>query len=225
MQNQYHEPNHNCQVPFVPPKPSRTGSELIEAIRQENRIEDVAGEYTQLRRSGSQLTGRCPLHSERTSSFYVHPGKQVFRCHGCLAGGDVFALIRALHNCSFPEAKKILAARAGVELNGYKPSPELVAKVAALKAQREEEVAFEKWFHERTWAITNAYRHTGVAALHAEDYLRSVRAFDPVLDDMAWGALQKYIDFTNAIEREGLLDLTILREEWITLRRGARHVN
>jgi hypothetical protein len=225
MQNQYHEPNHNCQVPFVPPKPSRTGSELIEAIRQGNRIEDVAGEHTQLRRSGSQLTGRCPIHSERTSSFYVHPGKQVFRCHGCLAGGDVFAFVRAVNGCTFPEALKILANRAGIQVDGFRPSAELTAKVAARNAEREEQVAFEKWADNRIWAITNAYRRTGVAALHAEDYLRTIRAFDPILDDTAWGVLQKYIDFTNAIEREGLLDLTTLREEWITMKRGARHVN
>jgi hypothetical protein len=132
----------------------------------------------------------------------------------------VFAFVRAINNCSFPDALKVLANRAGIQVDGFRPSPELTAKVAALKSQREEELAFEKWFNERTWAITNAYRRTGVAALHAEDYLRSVRAFDPVLDDMAWGALQKYVDFTNAIEREGLLDIATLREEWIT-----RHVN
>jgi DNA primase len=86
--------------------------ELVESVRTVNPIEHVAGEHTQLRRCGVQLVGRCPLHSEKTPSFSVHPSKQVYRCHGCGAGGDVIDFVRRIHNCSFHEAVRVLAARA-----------------------------------------------------------------------------------------------------------------
>jgi CHC2 zinc finger len=201
-------------------------AELVEAVRATNPIEDVVSERVQLRRSGAQLTGRCPLHADKTPSFYVHLNKQVFRCHGCQAGGDVFEFVRLLHHCSFPDAVKILAIRAGVRVEGFRPSSELKAKVAAAQARRAEEVAFERWRDGEVWATTNMYRRLGEAALHAEDYLRAHRddaETDPVIHEMAWAALQRYTAFGERIEREGLLDVAILRSEW-QWRRGERHV-
>ena len=63
--------------------------------------------------------GLCPFHSERSPSFSVSPGKQIFHCFGCGAGGDVFSFIEQYENLSFSEALKLLADRAGVAL----PSP------------------------------------------------------------------------------------------------------
>jgi DNA primase len=69
----------------------------------------VASRFTQLRRSGRQLVGLCPLHSERHPSFYVHPEKQVFHCFGCGAGGDVFAFVMRVTGCDFRRALEIVA--------------------------------------------------------------------------------------------------------------------
>ena len=93
--------------------------ELIEAIRTARPIDHVVGEHVQLRRSGVQLRGRCPFHPERTPSFYLHPGKGLFYCHSCVAGGDVFEFIRRLHGCSFQESVVHLAERAGIHLDGF----------------------------------------------------------------------------------------------------------
>jgi DNA primase len=200
-------------------------AELIAALRATNPIEAVAAEHVHLRRSGAQLAGRCPLHADKTPSFYAHPDKQVFRCHGCGAGGDVFKLIELLHHCSFRESVEILATRAGIKVEGFRPSPELIARVSALNAQREEQVAFEHWRDQRIWAITDSYRRLGRAALNAEDYLRSQfdSEADPILHDMAWAAIQRYTALSERIEREGLLDIAVLRSEWKS-QRGDRHV-
>ena len=69
-------------------------AETIEAVRALSPIEQVISEHVRLRRSGAQLLGRCPFHADKTPSFSVHPAKQVFHCHGCGAGGDVFQFVQ-----------------------------------------------------------------------------------------------------------------------------------
>jgi len=69
----------------------------------------IAGKFTKLRALGAQLVGLCPLHSERHPSFYVHPEKQVFKCFGCGAGGDVFAFVMRATACDFRRALQIVA--------------------------------------------------------------------------------------------------------------------
>jgi DNA primase len=205
-------------------RPTKRQASLVEALRAANPIESVVSEYAQLRRSGAELVARCPLHADKTASFYVRPSKGVFHCHGCKAGGDVFGFVRLIRNCSFNESLAILAARAGIEINGFQPSPELTAKAAEIKAQREEEVAFERWRDEQIWAITDAYRELGKAATTAEKYLSQPDAeSDPVAYEKSWDALKRYVDFGNRIEREGLLDVDRLKTIW-PQRRGEQYV-
>src|SRR5690349_7688240 len=83
---------------------------------------DVIGSYVTLRRFGREYKGLCPFHTEKTPSFHVNPEKQVFHCHGCGAGGDVFKFIQRRENVEFPEAKAILAARAGISLETEQPT-------------------------------------------------------------------------------------------------------
>jgi CHC2 zinc finger len=64
----------------------------------------IAGRYTALRRSGGQLVGRCPFHSERHPSFYVHPEKKIFYCFGCNTGGDVIDFVMWMEELSFSAA-------------------------------------------------------------------------------------------------------------------------
>jgi DNA primase len=194
--------------------------ELIEAVRALSSIEHVIGEHTQLRRCGVELRGRCLFHSDKTPSLYIRPTKGVFHCHGCGVGGDVFEFVRLLHHCSFRQSMEFLAARAGIRIDGFTPSPELTAKVSELKAQREDELAFKRFCDERITAINQRYRSLGRSATHAEDYLRTGSP-DSYLHDLAWDALKRFIDFETRIEREGLCDLDILKTEWSKLHAAA----
>jgi len=69
----------------------------------------LVSQYVTLRRVGSQYVGRCPFHSERNPSFYVHPIKKIFYCFGCGQGGDVFDFVRRICNCSFCDALDAVA--------------------------------------------------------------------------------------------------------------------
>jgi DNA primase len=77
---------------------------------------DLVGQYTQLRKAGSNYSGRCPFHEERTPSFSVNPTEKLFYCFGCGAGGNVFGFVQQKENLEFAAAVEYLADRYGVRL-------------------------------------------------------------------------------------------------------------
>ncbi|MCV7092451.1 DNA primase [Mycobacterium interjectum] len=86
----------------------------IAAIRERARIEDVVGDYVQLRRAGADsLKGLCPFHDEKSPSFHVRPNHGHFHCFGCGEGGDVYAFVQKIEHVSFVEAVELLADRVG----------------------------------------------------------------------------------------------------------------
>ena len=89
---------------------------LIEEIKERSPIDEVVSRYVQLKRAGSNLTARCPFHSERTPSFVVFPSTQSFYCFGCGAGGDVITFLMRIENLEYMDALRTLAERAGVTL-------------------------------------------------------------------------------------------------------------
>jgi DNA primase len=86
-------------------------------VRRAADIVDVVSAYVSLKRSGRGLRGLCPFHSERTPSFHVMPEKQIFKCFGCGAGGDVFKFIQLREGLDFLQARELLASRAGIILD------------------------------------------------------------------------------------------------------------
>ena len=92
--------------------------EYVEELVRRSDIVEVVGSYVQLKRKGRLYSGLCPFHNEKTPSFYVYPETQSFYCFGCGAGGDVITFVKKINALSYPEAVKMLAARAGM------PEPE-----------------------------------------------------------------------------------------------------
>jgi DNA primase len=93
---------------------SRIPDRDIAAIRERVRIEEVVGDYVQLRRAGADsLKGLCPFHDEKSPSFHVRPNHGHFHCFGCGEGGDVYAFVQKIEHVSFVEAVELLADRVG----------------------------------------------------------------------------------------------------------------
>ena len=90
--------------------------EIIDQIIAANDIVSVIGEHVHMKRSGSGYMGLCPFHSEKSPSFSVSPGKQVYHCFGCGESGNVVTFVMKYENATFQEALKILADRAGIKL-------------------------------------------------------------------------------------------------------------
>jgi DNA primase len=121
--------------------PGRIRQEDIAAVRERSPIADVVGEYLQLRPAGGgSLKGLCPFHEEKTPSFNVTPGRELYYCFSCTAGGDVIKFVQEIEHLSFAEAIERLASRAGIELRyeqgGYVPGQETSQRRRLIEAHK-----------------------------------------------------------------------------------------
>ena len=89
---------------------------FIDELNARNPIEDVVGQYVELKRKGGRLFGLCPFHGEKTASFSVSPEAQLYYCFGCHKGGGVINFIMEIEGLSYPDAVRFLAKRAGLEV-------------------------------------------------------------------------------------------------------------
>ncbi len=95
---------------------NKYSDEIIEEVRINNDIVDIISEYVKLEKKGKDYFGLCPFHREKTPSFSVVPGKQIFYCFGCGKGGNVFHFIMNAENLEYIEAVRYLADRAKIQL-------------------------------------------------------------------------------------------------------------
>ncbi len=108
---------------------------FLDELVERSPIEDVVGQYVSLTRKGGNLFGLCPFHSEKTPSFSVSPGKGIYYCFGCHKGGGVINFIMEAEALDFPDAVRLLAKRAGMEVpedEGYRSQYQLQERLWAL---------------------------------------------------------------------------------------------
>ena len=89
---------------------------FIDELIAQNPIEDVVGQYVNLKRSGANMCGLCPFHGEKTASFSVAPDKGIYYCFGCHKGGGVINFQMEVEGMSYPDAVRALAKRVGMEV-------------------------------------------------------------------------------------------------------------
>lgn len=108
---------------------ARIPSNIIDDIIQTARIEEVIGEFVQLKRAGSNLKGMSPFTEEKTPSFMVSPAKQIFKCFSTGKGGNVVSFLMELEHFSYPEALKWLATKYNIEIpEEREQTPEEIAQ-------------------------------------------------------------------------------------------------
>ena len=89
---------------------------FIDELVARNPIEDVVGQYVQLKRAGARLVGLCPFHGEKTASFSVSPDVGLYYCFGCHKGGGVISFTMDIEGLSYGDAVHVLAKRAGMSI-------------------------------------------------------------------------------------------------------------
>lgn len=113
---------------------SRIPAHVIDQILQTARIEEVIGEFVQLKRAGTNLKGLSPFTDERTPSFIVSPGKQIFKCFSTGKGGNVVSFLMEKEHFSYPEALKWLADKYNIEVP---QSQEATAEELAVASEKD----------------------------------------------------------------------------------------
>ncbi len=91
----------------------------VEKIKERLSIEEVVSSYIKLEKSGANLKARCPFHNEKTPSFFISTDRGTYYCFGCGASGDIFTFVEEFEGLDFKGALKLLADRAGVQLEVY----------------------------------------------------------------------------------------------------------
>jgi len=107
----------------------RISRERIDAIKERVDLAAIVAERgIELKRKGRHLFALCPFHSEKTPSFVVTPHRGLFHCFGCGVAGDAIGFLIRYDRVSFPEAVRMLAARAGVDRDVPEPAREDVCE-------------------------------------------------------------------------------------------------
>jgi DNA primase len=137
---------------------------FADEVRAGTDILRIVSEYVALKKRGANWIGLCPFHSEKTPSFNVHPGKGIFKCFGCSAGGTVFDFVMLIEGLGFAEAVTLVAEKSGI------PIPERTAP-------RAEEERKERWrsrlldLNEQAATFFEQQLGAGPAGRAALDYL------------------------------------------------------
>ncbi|MBI3811218.1 MAG: DNA primase [Nitrospirae bacterium] len=187
-------------------------------MRQESDILEWVSRYVSLKKTGQNWVGLCPFHTEKTPSFTVSPGKQVYHCFGCGEGGDVIGFLMKIDGAAFPQAVKLLAERLGIPV-----LPQRTGEPSKADQDREELY--------RIHGDAAGYYHTlllkSPEAQRARDYLQergisnlTVEEFSLGYAPAGWNGLQQALIkrgwSDGSIEKAGLI---ISRDQPETARR------
>ncbi len=110
--------------------------EKVAEIRERTDLYALVKEYVALKRAGTSYKGLCPFHSEKTPSFHVHPDRGFYHCFGCAASGDAITFFMRIEGHPFPEAVRILAERAGVQIEVLDAAGDRAARQARARRER-----------------------------------------------------------------------------------------
>ena len=144
-----------------------------EEVRARLNIEDVVGEYVQLKRAGRNFKGLSPFSGEKTPSFFVSPDKHIWHDFSSNKGGDVFSFVMEVEGMDFRQALEHLARKAGVDLSQYQ------SKGSGELARR------KKRLHEANELAANYYQHSLLKNQHALEYVfKKRRTISSVIEDL-----------------------------------------
>ncbi len=183
--------------------------DLVEEIRSRSDIVDVISNYVKLQRKGNSYFGLCPFHNEKSPSFSVSPDKQMYYCFGCGAGGNVFTFLMEYENYSFPEALKVLAEKAGIELpqEEYSPEAKKQADRKSLLLQIQKEAATYFFYQLKKEGGKQAY-----------EYLKGRGLTDETIRKFGLGYSSKYNnDLYQYLKKKGYSDEILKESGLITM--------
>ena len=174
----------------------------IDKLIDITRIEEVVGDYVNLKRRGVNQIGLCPFHDEKTPSFTVSPAKGIFKCFGCGESGNSIGFVMKHEQLSFPEAVRLIAEKYNFELE----ETEQTAEELQLRDERESLfiiTKFAKEYFESNLFETEAGRSIGLSYFKERGYTeQTIKKFGLGF------ALEGFHNFLNhATEKQYEVDL------------------
>ncbi len=161
----------------------------ISKIKDRVDVVELISSYIKVQKAGMNFKARCPFHNEKTPSFYISPERQIWHCFGCQKGGDIFGFVKEIEGVEFSDALRILAQRAGVQLEFHQLTEERSDYKSKLYAISE---LATKFFEKQLRAS-----RTGMQALR---YLKERGLQSSIIDEFRlgyavndWEALSKFL--------------------------------
>ena len=125
--------------------------ETIDRIFEATRIEEIIGDFIELKKTGANYKGRCPFHDEKTPSFVVSPTKGIYKCFGCGKGGNGIMFIQDLQGASYPEALRYVAEKYNIEIIEEELTPEQESRLSAKESQFIATKFASEYFQDTLW--------------------------------------------------------------------------
>ncbi|MBL0342239.1 MAG: DNA primase [Bacteroidetes bacterium] len=188
--------------------------ETIDVIVDSARIEEVVGDFVQLKRRGSGLLGLCPFHNEKTPSFNVSPSRGIFKCFGCGKAGNSINFIMEHEHYSYPEALRYLAQKYNITIEEDEQSPEFSQE----QLQRESLLVvseFAKKFFIKQLHETDEGKSIGLSYFHEREFTEAmIDKFQLGYSPDSWRALTDNA-IENGFQKENLIKagLSIANED------------
>ena len=125
--------------------------ETIDRIFEAARIEEIVGDFVDLKKAGVNYKGRCPFHDEKTPSFVVSPTKGIYKCFGCGKGGNSIMFVQELQGANYPEALRYVAAKYNIEIIEESLTVDQESKLSAKESQLIATKFASEYFQDTLW--------------------------------------------------------------------------
>jgi len=140
----------------------------VDQIKSKLGVVDVIESYLKLQKAGANLKACCPFHHEKTPSFFVSPSRESWYCFGCNKGGDIFNFVQDMEGIEFYEALKILADKAGVQLEPV--SGKIISEKTILNSLMDEAVRFYQVELKKNQKVIDYLKSRGVEGETAKEF-------------------------------------------------------
>lgn len=188
--------------------------ETIQTIIDTARIEEVVGDFVQLKKRGVNMLGNCPFHNEKTPSFTVSPAKGIFKCFGCGKAGSPVSFIMEHEHKTYPEALKYLANKYSIEVEEEEQTAEQIAHYNERESMLQAVDFASKYFVNQLWE-TEIGKSVGLNYLTGRGIsTQMIKKFQVGYSPDEWTAFSDHA-IKNAHELELLqkTGLTIVRDD------------
>ncbi len=184
--------------------PHETISQIFDAAR----VEEVVADFVSLKKRGSNYTGLCPFHNERTPSFHVSPTKGIYKCFGCGKAGNSVNFVMEHEKFTYPEALRYLAKKYNIEIQEEAETAEQVAEKSAREGLMAITDFAAKYFADQLFN-TDEGLSVGLSYFHGRSFSDdTIREFQLGYSSDEWDAFTKHAlkhgFSTDMLEKSGL---------------------